>query len=446
MSSIRDSALSNSDVDVVRKATLPLGSREDFDPLLSAIGETGLVLIGEASHGTHEFYRVRAEITKRLLAEKGFGAVAIEGDWPDAWRVNRYVRGRSEDRDASEALAGFRRFPTWMWRNTDVLDFVGWLRAYNEGKGERAAGFYGLDLYSLHASMEAVLGYLDTVDAAAARRARERYACFDHFGEDVQAYGYAAGFGLSETCEKEVVAQLVELRRRAADYAARDGRVAEDDYFQAEQNARLVLDAEQYYRSMFQGRVSSWNLRDTHMADTLDALVAHHARQGRSAKVVVWAHNSHLGDARATQMGREGELNLGQLARERHPGDAFLAGFSTHTGTVTAATDWGAPAERKRVRPSLPGSYERLFHETAQERFLLLAPGKTPALNPPRLQRAIGVIYRPDTERASHYFEARLGAQFDAVLHYDVTRAVEPLERGSLWDDREPPETYPTGI
>jgi erythromycin esterase-like protein len=417
MGSLRDSALSTSDIDLVRKATLPLGSREDFEPLLTAIGETGLVLIGEASHGTHEFYRVRAEITKRLLAEKGFGA-----------------------------LAGFRRFPTWMWRNTDVLDFVDWLRAFNEGKGDRAAGFYGLDLYSLHASMEAVLGYLDTVDAAAARRARERYACFDHFGEDVQVYGYAAGFGLSETCEKEVVAQLVELRRRAAEYAARDGRVAEDDYFQAEQNARLVLDAEQYYRSMFQGRVSSWNLRDTHMADTLDALIAHHARQGRSAKVVVWAHNSHVGDARATQMGREGEINLGQLARERHPGDAFVVGFSTHAGTVTAATDWGAPAERKSVRPSLPGSYERLFHETAQERFLLLAPGKTPALEPPRLQRAIGVIYRPDTERLSHYFEARLGAQFDAVLHYDVTRAVEPLERGSLWDDREPPETYPTGI
>jgi erythromycin esterase-like protein len=443
----QDRDLSASAVDALREVALPLGgSAKDFDPLLAAIGDARLVLIGEASHGTHDFYRVRAEITKRLLAEKSFGAVAIEGDWPDAWRVNRYVRGLADDPDASEALAGFRRFPTWMWRNADVLDFVGWLRAHNEGKGEAAAGFYGLDLYSLHASMEAVLEYLGKVDPAAARRARERYACFDHFGEDVQAYGYTAGFGLTEPCEKDVVAQLVELRRRAAEYAARDGWVAEDEYFQAEQNARLVRNAEQYYRAMFQGRVSSWNLRDTHMADTLDALVAHHAHQGRSPKVVVWAHNSHVGDARATQMGREGELNLGQLARERHPGEAFLIGFSTHTGTVTAATDWGAPAERKQVRPSLAGSYERLFHDTGLSRFLLLSPENIPTVQDPRLQRAIGVIYRPETERQSHYFEARVARQFDAVLHYDVTRAVEPLEPGSLWDPREPPETYPTGV
>jgi erythromycin esterase-like protein len=440
-------SLAAPEVDALRKAALPLsGATGDFDPLLNAIGEARLVLIGEASHGTHDFYRVRAEITKRLLVEKGFGAVAIEGDWPDAWRVNRYVRGLGDDADASEALAGFRRFPTWMWRNADVLDFVGWLRAHNEGKGEAAAGFYGLDLYSLHASMEAVLEYLANVDPAAARQARERYACFDHFGEDVQAYGYTAGFGLSESCEQDVVAQLVELRRRAADYAARDGRVAEDDYFQAEQNARLVRNAEQYYRSMFQGRVSSWNLRDTHMADTLDALVTHHARQGRSPKVVAWAHNSHVGDARATQMGREGELNVGQLMRERHPNEAFLVGFSTHAGTVTAASDWGAPAERKRVQPSLPESYERLFHDTGEDRLMLLSPEDIPTLERPRLQRAIGVIYRPDTERMSHYFEARVGRQFDAVLHYDVTRAVEPLEPGTLWDPREPPETYPTGI
>jgi erythromycin esterase-like protein len=294
--------------------------------------------------------------------------------------------------------------------------------------------------------MEAVLAYLERVDPAAAARARARYSCFDHFGEDVQQYGYAAGFGLTDSCKKDVVAQLMDLRRRAGEYAARDGRIAEDDYFQAEQNARLVQSAEEYYRSMFGGRVSSWNLRDTHMADTLDALVAHHARQGGSAKVVVWAHNSHLGDARATQMGREGEMNLGQLVRERHPGAAFLVGFSTHTGTVTAASDWGAPAERKKVRPSLPGSCERLFHDTGRDRFLLLAPKDIPALQRPRLQRAIGVIYRPDTERASHYFEARVGAQFDAILHYDVTRAVEPLEQGSFGDPSEPPETYPSGV
>jgi erythromycin esterase-like protein len=436
-----------SELEAIREATRLLnGSAGDFDPLLEAIGEARLVLLGEASHGTHEFYRARADITRRLIAERGFGAVAIEGDWPDAWRVNRYVRGRSDDPDPTEALAGFRRFPTWMWRNADVRDFVGWLRRHNEGKGEAAAGFYGLDLYSLHASMEAVLAYLDGVDPAAARRARQRYACFDHFGEDVQVYGEAAGFGLTESCEKDVVAQLVELRRQAAEYASRDGRVAEDDYFQAEQNARLVRDAEQYYRSMFQGRVSSWNLRDTHMADTLDALVAHHERQGRSPKTVVWAHNSHLGDARATRMSREGELNLGQLVRERHPGAGFLVGFSTHAGTVTAAADWGAAPERKRVRPSLPDSGERLFHDTGQDRFLLLSVSALAPLQQTRLQRAIGVIYRPETERLSHYFEAVVGRQFDAMLHYDHTRAVEPLEPGALWDPAEPPETYPSGI
>jgi erythromycin esterase-like protein len=436
-----------SEVEAVREAARPLtGSPSDFNSLLAAVGQARLVLIGEASHGTHEFYKVRAEITKRLLTEQAFGGVAIEGDWPDAWRVNGYVRGRSDDKDAAEALGGFRRFPTWMWRNADVVDFVGWLRSHNEGKGDAAAGFYGLDLYSLHASMEAVLVYLDKIDPGAASQARARYACFDHFGTDVQVYGYSAGFGLTESCEKDVVAQLVDLRRRAAEYASRDGRVAEDDYFHAEQNARLVQNAEEYYRAMFRGGVSSWNLRDTHMADTLDALIAQHARQGRSDKMVVWAHNSHLGDARATQMGRDGELNLGQLARERHPGQVFLIGFSTHTGTVTAATDWDAPAERKRVRPSLGGSYERLFHETGLDRFLLLAPNRVPALRRPHLQRAIGVIYRPDTERQSHYFDARIGEQFDAVLHYDVTRALEPLEPSVLWDHREPPETYPSGI
>jgi erythromycin esterase-like protein len=436
-----------SEAQAIREKALPLtGSPRDFDPLLEAVGDARLVLIGEASHGTHEFYKARAEITKRLLAEKGFGAVAIEGDWPDAWRVNRYVRGRSADADAAEALAGFRRFPTWTWRNADVLDFVGWLRAHNEGKGEAAAGFYGLDLYSLHASMEAVLAYLQTIDPGAAAQARARYACFDHFGGDIQVYGYSASFGLTETCEKDVVAQLVDLRRRASEYASRDGRVAEDDYFQAEQNARLVQNAEEYYRAMFRGRVSSWNLRDTHMADTLEALIHHHAKQRRSDKLVVWAHNSHLGDARATQMGRDGELNLGQLARERHPGQSFLIGFSTHTGTVTAATDWDAPAECKSVRPSLAGSCERLFHDTGQGRFLILSPKDVPTLLHRRLQRAIGVIYRPDTERQSHYFDARVGEQFDAILHYDVTRAVEPLEPGGLWDRSEPPETYPSGV
>src|SRR5882724_1656745 len=403
---------------VVRENSHALtGASSDYDPLIQEIGNARYVLIGEASHGTHEFYRERAQITRRLIREKNFNAVAVEADWPDAYRVNRFVRGASEDLEAIDSLAGFKRFPTWMWRNADVLDFVGWLREHNDALKNDAnkVGFYGLDLYSLHESIDAVLGYLNKVDPEAAERARYRYSCFDHFGEDTQAYGYAAGFELTESCEKEVVNQLLELRRRAAQYASRDGRVAADDFFFAEQNARLVRNAEEYYRSMFRGPVPSWNLRDRHMAETLESLARHFARQGQSAKVVVWAHNSHLGDARATEMGDRGELNVGQLVRERHGRDAVLVGFSTYTGSVTAALNWEAPVERKRVLPALRESYEALFHEVAVPRFQISLSEGSPvatALHEPRLERAIGVIYRPETERQSHYFFARMALQF----------------------------------
>ena len=364
--------------------------------------------------------------------------------------MNRFVRGRGDDVDATDALSGFRRFPAWMWRNADVLDFVGWMRAYNDSlpAGHTAAGFYGLDLYSMHASIQAVLAYLDKVDPEGAQRARHRYACFENFGEDPQEYGYAAGLGLSETCESEVIEQLIDLRRRAADYARRDGRIAADEFFYAEQNARLVKNAEEYYRAMFRGRVSSWNLRDRHMAQTLDTLVAHLYEQDRCSKIVLWAHNSHLGDARATQMGRHGELNVGQLVRESYASECILIGFTTYTGTVTAASDWGGPAERKRVRPALPQSYEGLFHSSGQSRFLLnlREHGLSHSLAEPLLERAIGVVYLPESEFASHYFYASLPRQFDAVLHFDQTRAVEPLERTSEWRLGEPAETFPSGM
>lgn len=444
----------------LQKTVHPLvGSASDYDPLLALIGDARFVLIGEASHGTHEFYRERALITRRLIAEKGFNLVVVEADWPDAYRVNRYVRGRGDAADPDAALGGFRRFPTWMWRNTIVREFVDWLRAYNAARPAPAqAGFYGLDLYSLYTSVDAVLRYLDRVDPEAARRARYRYGCFEHFGEDSQAYGYAAGFGLTAPCEDEVIAQLVELQRRAADYASRDGRVAADEFFAAEQNARLIKNAEEYYRTMFHGRVSSWNLRDRHMAGTLDALMAHLERQGDHPKAVIWAHNSHLGDARATQMGAAGELNLGQLVREQYGRAAVLIGFSTYQGTVTAASQWDAPAERKRVRPGLPGSYEALFHEVGLPRFLLplrngrrmIGDTRTPAngdgLHTPRLERAIGVIYLPQTERQSHYFHARLAEQFDALIHLDETQALEPLEPVAPWTSDEVPVTFPSAL
>jgi erythromycin esterase-like protein len=427
------------------------GASTDYDALLERVGVARFVLLGEASHGTHEFYRERAQITKRLIQEKGFNVVAVEADWPDAYRVNRYVRGIGADASADEALSSFKRFPQWMWRNADVLDFVGWLRNYNDSLGQYAnkIGFYGLDLYSLFGSIEAVLGYLNKVDPEAARRARYRYGCFEHYGEDSQAYGYAAGFNLNKSCEDEAVEQLKELQRRAAELVSLDGRVAADEYFFAEQNARLIRNAEEYYRMMFRGRVSSWNLRDRHMAETLHALTGHFETQGQQPKIVVWEHNSHLGDARATEMGERGEWNVGQLARERYGEQVVLVGFSTHSGTVTAATDWDGPAERKRVRPALKHSYELLFHETNLPRFLLILNENeklAASLRTARLERAIGVIYRPETERLSHYFHANLADQFDAVIHFDETRAVEPLERTPQWTSEEPPETFPTGI
>jgi erythromycin esterase-like protein len=427
------------------------GRGDDFDPLVDAVGDARFVLLGEASHGTHEFYRARAQITQQLIEEKGFSAVVVEADWPDAYRVNRYVRGADGDDDVDSALSGFIRFPQWMWRNEDVLELVRWLRLHNDAlpRGAPKCGFYGMDLYSLYGSIAAVLEYLDRVDPEAARRARYRYACFEHFAEDPQAYGYAAGFDLGKTCEREVVAQLVDLQRRAAELAKRNGQVAEDEYFFAEQNARLVKNAEEYYRQMFAGRVDTWNLRDGHMVETLDALVRHLDRtRGRTTKAVVWAHNSHLGDARATQMGWGGEVNVGQLCRERWGGAVFNVGFTTHAGTVAAATDWGGPVEEKRINPSLPESYERLLHDAGFPDAMLLfreAPRSAEVLSGHRLERAIGVIYRPESERQSHYFVAELPRQFDAVIHFDQTSPVRPLERRAPFVPEEA-ETYPSGV
>ena len=338
-----------------------------------------------------------------------------------------------------------------MWRNADVLDFVGWLRAHNDSLADAAAtvGFYGLDLYSLGASIEAVIGYLDAQDPDAAERARRRYECLQPYSGESSEYGRAVLLGVSESCRRHVLRELVELRRRAADYLRRDGAVAEDEYFFAEQNAAVIADAEEYYRTMFGDAAASWNLRDRHMADTLDQLMAHMDRHDGAGRVVVWEHNSHIGDARATQMAQRGELNIGQLMPERHPRDVVLVGFTSHAGTVTAASAWGRPAERMRVRPALGGSYEALFHEVGIPAFLLcpLAAGRCgPALREPRLERAIGVIYRPQIERLSHWFAADIPGQFDALVHIDVTRAVEPLERGQRSTLGEPPETYSSAL
>ena len=317
--------------EAIRKAAHPLtGSAADFDPLLELVGDARFVLLGEATHGTHEFYRARARITRRLVEEKGFTAVAVEADWPDAYRVNRFVRGEGPDQDVNSALSGFERFPAWMWRNTEVLSFVRWLREWNDDHPCNKVGFYGLDLYSLSTSVRAVIAYLDKVDPAAAKRARDRYACFDHFAGDTHAYGYAVSAGIIEPCEEEVVKQLLEMEKHGDDYIARGGESAEDEFFFASQNARLAQNAEEYYRAMFRGRHSSWNIRDTHMADTLDALLQYLTDRNRlQARVAVWAHNSHLGDARATAMSARGQLNLGQLVRAKSGIGSYHIGFGT---------------------------------------------------------------------------------------------------------------------
>lgn len=427
---------------------LPAAAADD-DLLVAQLGRARLALLGEASHGTHEFYAERAALSQRLVREHGFQAIVVEADWPDAWRVDRYIRGISGDKDAEQALSGFERFPTWMWRNTEVRDFVEWLREHNSAlPPSRQVGFYGIDLYSLYASMRAVLDYLDRVDPEAAQRARSRYACFDHFGEDSQAYGYAASFGLQSSCEDEVIQQLRDMNRRTAEFLA-GSATDRADLFYAQQNARLVRNAEEYYRTMFHGRVSSWNLRDNHMVETLQALEKHLASVTGTARMVVWAHNSHLGDASATEMGDMGEWNVGQLARDRWGEQAMLVGFSTHHGTVTAASEWDGAAERKRVRPGLPDSYEDLFHRTGEGRFWLPLRGNPELgalLRERRLQRAIGVIYLPRSERTSHYFHTRLPAQFDAMIHIDETKAVHPLVAEPAWHAGEPAETYPSGL
>ncbi|MGN6389068.1 MAG: erythromycin esterase family protein [Burkholderiaceae bacterium] len=442
----------------LRQQAHPIGPDGNLDALLKDIGDASLVLLGEATHGTEEFYRMRAAISRRLIEEKDFDAIAVEADWPDALRASRYLAGSAPihgghepvDRTPEDALRGFTRFPLWMWRNTEVVELMRRLREHNRETADpnRRIGFFGLDLYSLRTSMDAVVRYLARVDPAAEKQARARYACFDHLAEDPQQYGYAANFGMRKDCAEEVVQQLVALVANANRYLSEDGADAADELFHAQQNARVAKDAEAYYRTMFLGRDESWNLRDTHMMETLFALREHLQRQGRAGKVVVWAHNSHIGDARATEMGDHGQLNLGQLVRDRYGrDDTYLLGFTTHDGSVTAASEWDSPAERKTVRPSRSDSVEGLFHRIGLERFFLpLRERRFEALADRRLERAIGVIYLPQSERLSHYFHADVAAQFDGVIHVDRSTALTPLDRHPTWQHDEAPETYPTGI
>jgi erythromycin esterase-like protein len=412
---------------------------EAFGKIFDRYGDATVVLLGEATHGTSEFYRARAAITRRLILEHGFNIVAVEADWPDAARIDRYVRHLEPEQSKIEAFA---RFPTWMWRNLEVLEFVDWLRAENEKRTRPAlVEFRGLDVYSMSNSIAAVLAYLNRVDPEAAKEARRRYGCLTPWQDEPARYGRLATLG-SADCEEEVVAELRELLENRLDYLSKDA----ESYFDALQNARIVRAAEQYYRMMYRGAAESWNLRDRHMFDTLQSLLQW---RGKGAKAVVWAHNSHIGNAAATSMGWQGEFNIGELCRTAYGHDAVSIGFGTDRGTVAAASDWDSPMEIKTVNPAREDSYEYLFRKTGVARSL--TDWRQPAQNELRqvlaeqfLERAIGVVYRPDTEFLSHYFEAILAEQFDAYVWFEVTRAITPLG-----PDHKPegvPETYPFGL
>ena len=440
----------------LRHAALPLESVDDLDPLLDAIGDARYVLLGEASHGTHEFYTWRAELSKRLIQEKHFSFVGVEGDWPDCYRVNRFVKGyASSGASAAEVLHAFDRWPTWMWANREIVDFTEWMRDHNHQlPAEQQAGFYGLDVYSLWESMAAVIDYLEKIDPNFARVARRAYTCFEPYREDVQEYARATAI-VPTSCEDEAVAVLRALRSRAAEYKE-DGREA---YFNAEQNALVARGAELYYRTMVRGGPTSWNVRDHHMVDTLDRLMVHHDNMGGRAKAIVWAHNTHIGDARFTDMARAGMVNVGQLVRQSHEVEGMmLVGFGTHHGSVIAGDEWGARMQRMRVPDAREGSIEDLLHrseagasennDSGPNKMLLFNgedDGGIKGLDAPLDNRAIGVVYDPRMERYGNYVRTIIPRRYDAFLFIDETSALDPLHM-PMGVTGAMPETYPSGM
>ncbi len=427
---------------VLHNAAEPLPNPSDadaFGKMFDRFGDARIVLLGEATHGTSEFYRARAAITRRLVEEHGFSIVAVEADWPDAARIDDYARHNAPRPRKGDV---FVRFPTWMWRNLEMLEFADWMRGHNQGLADdRQVSFHGLDVYSLDESIHAVLGYLDTVDPGAAEEARARYACLTPWQDEPARYGHAVVRGGRNSCEDAAVAQLRDLLDKRLKHMEQDG----ERWFDAVQNARIVLAAERYYRAMYRGAAESWNLRDRHMFGTLQALLAH---RGDNAKAVVWAHNSHIGNAAATAMGWRGEFNIGELCRMAHGDEAVLVGFGTDRGTVAAASEWGGDMEIKTVRPARPDSWEHVFRHSGFARSLTDWRGPrhrelANSLRQPLLERAIGVVYRPESEFLSHYFEAVLAEQFDAYIWFEETTAVTPL---GVEHPQGAPETYPFGL
>jgi len=441
---LREYSASDALVDQIKTRYLPLQTEDDLDPLLERVGGARYVLLGEASHGTSEFYTWRTRISKRLIEERGFSFIAVEGDWPDCYRVNRYVKHMADSGDSAlDVLHAFERWPTWMWANREVIELVEWMHDHNRRiASERQVGFYGLDVYSLWDSMRAVTEYLERIDPKIAAAARRAYNCFEPFAEDVQEYARATAL-VPTSCEDEAVAVLRELRVNAPQFHE-DGR---EGFFNAEPNALVAKNAELYYSTMVRGGPSSWNVRDHHMVETLDRLVEHH---GPRAKAIVWEHNTHIGDARFTDMARAGMVNVGQLVRQaREREGVLLAGFGPHRGTVIAADEWGAPMERMRVPPARAGSFEDVMYDAAVGDALLLFDGHddglVPELYEPLGHRAIGVVYDPRAERWGNYVPTIVPRRYDAFLYIDETRAVDPLHMPAHVGG-EPPETYPSGV
>ena len=426
--------------DRLREKVCPLRDPQDLDPLVERAGEARQVLLGEASHGTSEYYTWRTRISQRLIEEKGFSFIAVEGDWPDCYRVNRYVKGYpGSGKSAREVLETFERWPTWMWANEEVVELVEWLKSYNEGlPNEEKVGFYGLDVYSLRESMEEVISYLEREDPAAVGAARRAYRCFEPYGEDVREYARATAL-VPTSCEDEVVAVLSELRRRPSGYEE-DGREAR---FDAEQNALVARNAETYYRTMVRGGGASWNVRDRHMVETLVRLTRYHGLKSRG---ILWEHNTHIGDARYTDMGRAGMVNVGQLVREEWGEEnVALVGFGSYGGSVIAGAEWGAPMERMAVPPARQGSWENVLHRVGIGDGLLMLGGLEDELLEPRPHRAIGVVYDPAYERYGNYVPTTLGRRYDAFVYLDQTHALRPLH--APWSgEPEEPETYPSGV
>ncbi|KAI0335983.1 hypothetical protein GY45DRAFT_1316007 [Cubamyces sp. BRFM 1775] len=461
-------------------------SSSSYDPIINAIGDAQVVLIGDGSHGTYEFYAHRANLTQRLIEEKGFTAIAVEADWPDAFRINRYIHGgalgdSTKIKNARDSLAEFERFPKWMWKNEVMPPFIAYLKQHNErilnetNDPSETVSFYGMDLYSLHRSAQQVIEYLEKVDPEGAKAARKRYNCFERFGEDTMRYAYETQFGLKKDCHREVIENLKNLlvnRHKILEHEL--GRDANghphEEQFVAEMNALVVKDAEEYYRTMMTEDVLSWNLRDEHFARTVASIAQFLAPSdsgpGR-AKIVVWAHNSHIGDARATDMGRRrGEINIGQRCREIFGDDkVFNIGFLTNRGTVTASHNWDEPPYLQRMNPPIDNSLEAIFDKWADMDTFIVThkiitddKGKTKKikvseelsdfLDRPRYQRFIGVIYRRLTEVPSHYSKCSAAKQFDCIAHVRESRGIEPLESENTWKGQkaEADLTFPFGV